>query len=118
MCHCLDCQRRTGSAFSVAMFYERGNVRVVGPEPASFERLSASGQPVTFRFCPTCGSNVYWEPHRMPALIGVALDAFADPTIPPPEQAVWTKDKHPWFSLPESIVQFETTPLPAGPPQS
>ena len=28
MCHCIDCQRRTGSAFGVAAFFERDKVRI------------------------------------------------------------------------------------------
>ena len=59
MCHCLECQRRTGSAFSVAVFYERGRVRVERGVSAVFERGSASGFPVSFHFCGRCGSNVY-----------------------------------------------------------
>lgn len=63
MCHCLDCQRRTGSIFSVAVFYGRSKVRVVHGATRRFERQSASGFPVKFHFCSECGSNVFWS-HR------------------------------------------------------
>ena len=105
MCHCPDCQRRTGSAFSVAVFYERAQVSIARGETRTFERPSASGFPVTFHFCVRCGSNLYWEPARMPDRVGVALGAFADPAFPAPEQSVWTKDKHAWLTLPETMVQ-------------
>lgn len=111
MCHCLDCQRRTGSAFSVAAFYERGRVQATG-ETRIFTRDSASGFPVTFHSCPTCGSNVFWEPTRMPELIGVALGAFADPDFQPPEQSVWTKDKHPWVAIPAGMPAYDENPPP------
>ncbi len=106
MCHCLDCQRRTGSVFSVAVFYERSRVRVKSGTPVSFERASASGFPVLFHFCGQCGSNIYWEPARLPDLVGVAVGAFADPSFPPPEQSVWTNDKHAWIRLPAKMVTF------------
>jgi hypothetical protein len=112
MCHCLDCQRRTGSAFSVAVFFERSQVRIGGATSTIYERESASGFPVKFYFCDQCGSNVYWEPARLPELIGVAIGAFADPDFPCPEQSVWTKDKHCWFSLPESMAIFDVSPPP------
>ena len=51
MCHCLDCQRRTGSAFSVAVFYDRSNVRIEQGETKAFARHSSSNFPVTFHFC-------------------------------------------------------------------
>jgi hypothetical protein len=115
MCHCFDCQRRTGSAFSVAAFYERNRVHVERGVATSFERQSASGSPVKFHFCDRCGSNVYWEAMRMPHLIGVAVGAFADPSFPSPQQSVWTRDKHCWISLPSEMVQFEVTRAAAPP---
>lgn len=114
MCHCLECQRRTGSAFSVAVFYERRSVRVERGTPDVFERGSASGFPVRFHFCRRCGSNVYWEPARMPDLVGVAVGAFGDASFPQPGQSVWTKDKHAWISLPEDIATFASNPPPRG----
>ena len=110
MCHCLDCQRRTGSAFSVAVFYDRGNVHIEQGETKAFSRNSSSGFPVTFHFCDDCGSNVFWEPARHPGLIGVAMGAFADPNFAQPEQAVFTKHKHAWVGLPSSMILVEENP--------
>ena len=112
MCHCRDCQRRTGSAFSVAVFYEREKVHIENGPTGSFERASASGFPVRFHFCARCGANVYWEAARLPALIGVAIGAFADPDFPCPEQSVWTRDKHHWLDLPEGMASFDANPPP------
>jgi hypothetical protein len=110
MCHCVECQRRTGSAFSIAVFYERESVRVVGGSPENFERQSASGYPVVFHFCRRCGSSVWWEPARMPELIGVAVGAFGDPNWPQPEQSVWTQHKHEWLQLPDNLRVFAANP--------
>ena len=109
VCHCTDCQRRTGSVFGIAAFYDRGSVTCKGTSRA-FTRDSASGRSVTFYFCNQCGSSVYWEPARMPDLVGVAVGAFGDPDFPRPEQSVWTKDKHPWVSLPDGIPTFDVGP--------
>ncbi|MFA5964041.1 MAG: GFA family protein [Sphingomonas sp.] len=110
MCHCLDCQRRTGSSFSVAVFYARSQVTIDRGTSASFTRDSASGFPVTFHFCVRCGSNIFWHPARMPDLVGVAIGAFADPDFPMPSQSVWTGDKHAWLDLPDTMVKrFEKT---------
>lgn len=111
MCHCQDCQRRTGSAFSIAAFFPRAAVSAGPGEGRTFTRDSAAGSPVTFHFCAGCGASVYWEPARLPHLIGVAAGAFADPDFPPPEQSVWTKDKHAWVALPADIPAFEAAPV-------
>jgi hypothetical protein len=113
MCHCRDCQRRTGSPFGVAVFYPRQRVRI-GGGTHGFTRDSASGSPVTFRFCPACGTNLFWEPARLPDLIGVAIGAFADPDFPPPEQSVWTEEKHRWLALPEGMPVHDRNPPPRG----
>ena len=112
MCHCLECQRRTGSAFSVAAFYERERVKLTHGTPRSYARDSASGFPIVFHFCPDCGSNVWWEPERLPGIIGVALGAFADPAFAAPEQAVFMRDKHHWIELPHEMAVFERNPPP------
>lgn len=96
LCHCLACQRRTGSTYGIAAFFERERVRVTG-EYKSFSRPSDSGFPVTFHFCPACGSTVFWEPQRQPVFIAVGVGSFADPAFPAPTQAVYTEHRHPWL---------------------
>ena len=56
-------QRRTGSTYGIAAFYPREKVRVAG-DATAYTRQSDSGYPVTFYFCPHCGSTVYWVRHR------------------------------------------------------
>jgi len=114
LCNCLDCQRRTGSLFSVAAFFPREAVRIVKGAATSFSRSSASGYPVTFHFCDQCGSSLWWAPERMPYLVGVAVGAFADPSFAMPAQAVWTADKHHWLSFPEALSLHERNPPPKG----
>jgi hypothetical protein len=99
LCHCLECQRRTGSTHGVAVFFRRVDVEPRG-QARQFTRPSDSGFPVTFHFCPDCGSSVYWEPSRKPEMIGVALGCFADPAFPPPSQAVYTQHRHAWAKFP------------------
>ena len=112
MCHCADCKRRTGSAFGVAVLYPREQVRATDGVAQQWQRSSVSGFPVTFYFCGTCGANVYWEPARLPHLIGVAMGAFADPDFSVPEQSVATAEKHRWVVLPDDVLQFADYPPP------
>ena len=112
LCHCVDCQRRTGSLFSVAAFWPRDSVTMDRSNLHEYRRDSASGFPVSFFHCPHCGSNLWWEPARMPQWIGVAVGAFADPAFPMPEQAVWSTEKHAWLRLPDSIPSHPRNPPP------
>jgi len=95
LCHCLACQRRTGSTYGVAAFFPRENVIVAGDAKA-YTRSSDSGYPVTFYFCPDCGSAVYWWPARKPEIVAVAVGDFADPGFPAPSQVVHAQHRHRW----------------------
>jgi hypothetical protein len=125
MCHCVDCQRRTGSVFGIGAFFHRGAVSVVQGASKTYTRGSASGKLATFHFCAECGSTVFWEPERAPHLIGVAVGAFADPSFPPPQQSVSTDNKHAWLCLPDDVQVIaalrpprEQSDVSAGPQQT
>jgi hypothetical protein len=92
-CHCVECQRRTGSPFGVGAFYPAEAVIVSG-NPKEFTRDAASGGKVHTYFCPECGSAVYWKSTNLPALIGVAVGAMADPMHPAPVRSVYERSKH------------------------
>jgi hypothetical protein len=104
-CHCMACQRRTGSPFGVSTFFPRERVRVAGPNKV-YLRGSASGRKVEFHFCPDCGSTVFWYPEFVPDLIGIALGAFADPSIPRPVLSVWETTRHPWVTFDHELDHF------------
>lgn len=98
-CSCAQCQKRTGSAFGIAAFFDRGSVETTG-RSMQHTRASDSGQPVTFHFCPDCGSTVSWYPARMPDVVAIAVGAFADPDFPAPTQDVHRESRHRWVTFP------------------
>ena len=104
MCHCQDCQRRTGSSYSVHGYFPRACVTVDG-SPSSFSRSGDSGAFVTFHFCPDCGSTVYWEAEASPERIGIPAGLFADPDFPMPTVAIFVPQKHKWVTIPEGVPQ-------------
>lgn len=98
LCHCLDCQKRTGSVFGIAAFFPRIDVKVSGAF-SNFTRPSDSGHDVIFHFCALCGSTVFWEPSRKPDHIAVAVGAFADPDFPKPGKSVYLQHRHHWVKV-------------------
>ena len=82
MCHCLECQRRTGAAISNQARFRHEQVTFAGKSTA-WMRTAESGNALTFHFCPTCGSTVYWEGEGFPGYVAVAIGNFADPNFPP-----------------------------------
>ena len=103
-CHCIDCQRRTGAPFGIGAFYPTDSVKISGA-PKEYVRAGESGGKVRAYFCPDCGSTVYWDHAGGEGFVAVAVGAFADPGFPPPTFSVYAVRRHPWVSLPPSVVE-------------
>ncbi|RKF19245.1 GFA family protein [Altericroceibacterium spongiae] len=106
LCHCSDCQRRTGSPFGTIAYYPRESVSLTG-ETRSYSRGTATGGTITNAFCPQCGSTLYVTMSRKPEIAGIPVGAFADPAFPPAARSVWGQDRHGWVTLPDNMVAFE-----------
>lgn len=106
MCHCLACQRRTGSTFGAQARFPRGAVAISG-RSTPFTREGDSGGRATFHFCPECGSTVYYQIEQLPDAIAVPVGAFADPTFPAPRVSVYEARRHPWTGIPEDAEHHD-----------
>jgi hypothetical protein len=100
MCHCLECQKRTGSPFGVQARFRREQVTIEG-EASEFVRIGDEGNRITLRFCPVCGSTVYWTLSGYPDLVAVAVGNFADRDFPVPRISVYERRRHPWVIVPD-----------------
>ena len=88
VCHCLECKRRTGSAFSWNARWARGDVVIEG-QAGAFTRVGDEGGRCTNHFCPECGTTVFYEIDAQPEVIGVPAGGFADATFPAPRFSVY-----------------------------
>jgi hypothetical protein len=100
ICHCLACQRRSGSVFAAQARFPTERVEVSG-ESTEYVRIGDAGRVGRFHFCPRCGSTVWYRYDDQPGLTAVALGAFGDPGFPPPAFSVYERRRHPWGSVPE-----------------
>ncbi len=98
VCHCLDCQKRTGSAFAAQARWPDDSVTVEGIS-ATWERIADSGHRATYRFCPTCGSTVAYIIEGWPGVTAIPLGAFADPAFPAPRFSVYEHRRHTWVEI-------------------
>jgi hypothetical protein len=103
ICHCLACQQRTGSAFGYQARFPVANVEITG-RATEYLRVSDEGEERLFRFCPECGSTVYYTSPAEPDLVAVTAGSFADPAFPAPAISVWESRKHAWVSVPTADV--------------
>ncbi|MEZ4315046.1 MAG: GFA family protein [Polyangiaceae bacterium] len=106
ICHCRECQRRTGNVFGVQARFPRERVKVAG-RFNRHARTGDSGERILFHFCPHCGSTVYYWAENAPETIGIPVGAFADRDFPPPTFSVYEERMHPWVLLPEGIEHMD-----------
>jgi hypothetical protein len=118
-CHCLNCQRQTGSAFVINLLIESDRVELLAgrPEPVDVPRDDGSAQRV-YR-CPACQVAVFSE-YGGPAVKFVRAGTLDDPASVAPDVHIYTRSKLPWVELPESVpaveVYYDTDEL--WPPES
>jgi hypothetical protein len=106
-CTCLDCQRRSGSAFSYTAFFQDSDATIAG-ETRSFRRNADSGRWHESNFCPSCGCTVFVRMEAMPDLIAIPAGCFADPTFIKPGRLYWSTRRHHWLSAPAGAELVET----------
>jgi hypothetical protein len=109
VCHCLACQRRTGSVFAALASFA-GPYRVSGAA-SEYVRTGDQGARFTFRFCPVCGTNLFHtEEGYENRSVRVAVGAFADLSFPPPRVSVYDSRRHPWVRLPPGVTAYDKDP--------
>lgn len=106
MCHCLACQKRSGSTYAVQARFAADKVRIEG-QSREWARTGDDGGTARFQFCPECGSTVFYRADADPDLIAIAVGAFADPNFPPPIYSVYETRKHSWVSTPDNIDHYD-----------
>jgi hypothetical protein len=108
VCHCLACQRRTGSVFAtLAAFAPPYEVTGTATEHV---RAGDQGARFRFRFCPVCGTTLFHTEENGDPMVCVAVGAFADPSFPPPEDSVYDCRRHAWVQLPAGVRKYAKDP--------
>jgi hypothetical protein len=105
-CHCLNCQRQTGSAFVVNVLIEADRVELLAGEPQAVEVPRDDGSTQRIYRCPTCQVAVFSE-YGSPKLRFVRGGTLDEPTSVTPDVHIYTRSKVPWVALQDSAPAFE-----------
>ena len=104
-CHCLNCQRQTGSAFVINLLVETDRVELLAgePQPVDVPRDDGSAQRI-FR-CPSCQVAVFSEYGR-PEVRFVRGGTLDEPSAVTPDVHIFTRSTVPWLTLPDDTPAF------------
>lgn len=106
VCHCLACQRRTGSVFGAQARFSAHAVTVTGTSH-QYLRVGDEGTRMVFHFCPDCGATVHFAAEGSPESVVIPVGAFADPAFPGPTFSVYEERMHGWVHMPVDIDHMD-----------
>lgn len=102
VCHCLACQRRTGSVFGAQASFAPEAVELAG-QASEYVRVGDGGTRARFRFCPRCGATVLYTLEGRPEIVVIPVGAFGDPQFPAPSISIYEERMHAWVRMPPGI---------------
>jgi hypothetical protein len=115
LCHCVNCQKTSGSAFSVIAVVPIGNATVTG-EVGVFIDRAESGNEFERCFCPHCGSPIESRSALL-ASRGVTIlkaSLFDDTTWLRPESQIWCVSEQAWLEGINDVPRYaHHKPVPA-----
>lgn len=106
-CHCLDCQRQTGSAFVLNALIETDRIERISGEPIPIAMPTDSGRPHDVYRCPNCLTAVWSDYGRRPNLRFVRVGTLDDPKLLPPDVHIFVRSKQAWVGLPADVPAVE-----------
>jgi hypothetical protein len=109
-CHCTECQRQSGSAFSLSMIVPREGMAIVAGEPEEWLRRTDSGRMVSCAFCGDCGVRLYHNPKANEAITIIKPGTLGDQSWLRPVGHIWTRSAQRWFAIPAETISYDVQP--------
>ncbi len=108
-CHCMDCRKSTGGAFSVAIPFEADSFHVLTGRIGSFTKTSDDGNELTRNFCLGCGAPLFGTSQLHPKTVYVKAGVIDDQSLIHPTHESWCQSKVKW-----SVIEPELASYPKG----
>lgn len=107
LCHCSQCRRAHGSAFSASAPIQKIRTRYTAGEDLIREYESRPGK---YRgFCSRCGSQLYSRVDAIPGILRLRVGVINEPLEKGPASHVYVGSKSDWFTITDDTPQFEKT---------
>ena len=104
VCHCSFCQRASGSAFQIPVYFPRNCVEFIGGPISTYEhRFKEHGRALCLQFCAHCSTKVGWTIERDPELQGICGGTFDDPNWFDVFAHIFTESSVKWMAFPPGV---------------
>ena len=111
MCHCRDCQRSTGTAFSSIMIVASDKFRYLKAQPTFYEVIAESRRPVRRGFCNQCGSQISAHWPTRPQMLIITVSSLDDPSRFEPIAESWLSRAPSWHPVHPNTAKFDEAPV-------
>ncbi|WP_322804429.1 GFA family protein [Vibrio alfacsensis] len=98
ICHCFDCQKRTGSVFGVQARFHKDWVILDG-DVIRYSRINDTGGQIQYEFCPACGTTMRLVLSDFPEDVVIPMGLFHGQEFPEPTISIYESKKHGWMSF-------------------
>ena len=112
LCHCKNCQKGTGTAFSLVVGLPKPALNVQGTVK-TFTGRGDSGKETYRRFCPECGTGLIDEAEIMPEITMILAGTLDDASWIKPAMEIYTDSAQSWVQLGGERQRFPK--MPPGP---
>lgn len=112
-CHCDDCQRWTGSAFSLAYFVARSEVMVSAGRTSSFSMTLTSGRVRSGADCANCGTRLWTDSRKVSGYVAIQGGLLKGLQLQPVAH-LWVQRRLSFVELPSKVQQYDTQPEQAS----
>lgn len=107
-CHCHQCQKWSGSAFSLQAMVPEASLAITGPvvtyEKVTEDRLSLQ------RICGVCHARLYNTNTRRPGIAVVRAGTLDGSEALACVAHIYTRHKQAWFALPDDVPNWPDAP--------
>lgn len=109
ICHCVDCQKLSGSAYRVTVMAREGSFRLLAGKPSVYVKVAESGARRAQVFCPNCGSSLYVHEADEPKIYGLRVGTLDERAALIPKRQIWCRSALGWTNSLAGMEQRETT---------
>jgi hypothetical protein len=109
-CHCTECQRWSGSAFSLSMPVAASSFSLTRGAPRPYRRIGTSGIESTCWFCGHCGGRAYGQRDIRPEIVVIRAGTLDDTSWLRPIAHVYLRSAQAWERIPNNAECFDIRP--------
>jgi hypothetical protein len=110
VCHCIACQKQSGSAFSMAIMVPTEAITLLDGDTSTFIKTAESGRQSDCIFCPKCGNRLFHHIKAGAAMTMVKTGLLDDAGEIKPVAHLWTSQALDWVDIPDGVLTFEGQP--------